>query len=404
MTRFVVVGAGPAGLSLAYLLAKQGHGVALVDASTNFSRQFRGDALMPCGLEALSHMGLTNLVAELPQRPLQDWSVWIEGRRLFRVSEPMGSLQPCRLVAQQQLLEALLERALQLPTLQWFPGQSVQNLLHAGEPGDRISGVQLADGRSLEADLVVGCDGRQSLLRRLAGLKLNSQAPGLDLLWFELPAPLPSGLWEGFNTLVAGGQIGSACLGANGALQLAWLLQPGAPVPRRELNGWAEHLAALMPEGMAAVFLQHADRLEGPRRVSVQVGLAERWQRPGLVLLGDAAHPMSPVRAQGINMALRDSVVAAHWLSRASAAGLDAAAVQVERQRRPEIQHMQRLQQAEASQGHHIGHSALLRHSLALLSPVLGPVAMRVWQQRQKPLRLGLLGALPAAALSPSIS
>ena len=72
MTRFVVVGAGPAGLSLAYLLAKQGHPVALVDASNNFSRQFRGDALMPCGLEALSHMGLSNLVAELPQRDEQD--------------------------------------------------------------------------------------------------------------------------------------------------------------------------------------------------------------------------------------------------------------------------------------------------------------------------------------------
>ena len=401
MSRFVVVGAGPAGLSLAYLLAKEGHPVALVDASASFSRLFRGDALMPCGLEALSHMGLANLVADLPQRPLEGWSVWIEGRRLFRVSEPMGSLQPCRLVAQQQLLEALLERALQLPSLQWFPGQSVQSLLHAGGPGGRISGVQLADGLLLEADLVVGCDGRQSLLRRLAGLKLSSRAPGLDLLWFELPAPLPSGHWEGFNTLVAGGQIGSACLGANGSLQLAWLLEPGAPVPRLERNAWARQLAALMPEPMAAVFQKHRDRLEGPRRVSVQVGLAERWQRPGLLLLGDAAHPMSPVRAQGINMALRDSVVAAHWLSPANAAELDAAAVQVERQRRPEIQRMQRLQQAEASQGHRIGHSALLRHSLARLSAVLGPVAQRLWQQRQTPLRQGLPGALPAAVLSP---
>jgi 2-polyprenyl-6-methoxyphenol hydroxylase-like FAD-dependent oxidoreductase len=400
MSRFVVVGAGPAGLSLAYLFGKEGHSVALVDASASFSRQFRGDALMPCGLEALSHMGLTSLLADLPQRPLKDWSVWIEGRRLFQVSEPMGSLQPCRLVAQQQLLEALLDRALQLPTLQWFPGQSVQKLLHSGAPEARISGVQLTNGVHLEADLVVGCDGRQSLLRREAGLRLSSQSPGLDLLWFELPAPLPSGHWEGFNTLVAGGQIGSACLGANGALQLAWLLQPGAPPPRLELDAWAQQLAALMPEAMAAVFLKHADRLEGPRRVSVQVGLAERWQRPGLLLLGDAAHPMSPVRAQGINMALRDSVVAAQWLTSVCSADLDAAAMQVERQRRPEIQRMQRLQQSEASQGHRIGHSKLLRHSLARLSPVLGPVAKRLWQQRQKPLRQGLQGALPAAVLS----
>jgi hypothetical protein len=75
--------------------------------------------------------------------------------------------------------------------------------------------------------------------------------------------------------------------------------------------------------------------------------------------------------------------------------------MQVERLRRPEIERMQRLQQSEASQGHRIGNSALLRHSLARLSPVLGPLAQRVWMQRQKPLRQGLAGALPAAALSP---
>jgi 2-polyprenyl-6-methoxyphenol hydroxylase-like FAD-dependent oxidoreductase len=401
MNRFVVVGAGPAGLSLAYLLSSSCHAVTLVDSTTSFRRQFRGDALMPCGLEALSHMGLSSLLAELPQRPLQGWSVWLEGRPLFQANEPMGSLQPCTLVPQAQLLEALLERALQQPSLQWLPGRSVQRLLHDDTPEARIRGVQLSDGQCLQANLVVGCDGRQSLVRRQAGLKLRNKAPGLDLLWFELPGPLPSGHWECFNTLVAGGAIGSACLGANGSLQLAWLLQPGAAVPKHEPAGWARRLAALMPAPMAAVFLEHADRLQGPRRVSVEVGLVECWHRPGLLLLGDAAHPMSPVRAQGINMALRDSLVAAHWLGRSSAAELDHAAMQVERLRRPEIERMQRLQQSEASQGHRIGNSALLRHSLARLSPVLGPLAQRVWMQRQKPLRQGLAGALPAAALSP---
>ena len=109
MNRFVVVGAGPAGLSLALQLARAGHHVALVEASRQFSRQFRGDALMPCGQEALARMGLSALVAGLPQRPLAGWSVWVNGRKLFAVAEPMGSLQPCRLVPQQLLLEALLE-------------------------------------------------------------------------------------------------------------------------------------------------------------------------------------------------------------------------------------------------------------------------------------------------------
>jgi len=142
VNRFVVVGAGPAGLSLALQLARAGHPVALVEASRQFSRQFRGDALMPCGQEALARMGLSDLVAGLPQRPLAGWSVWVNGRKLFAVAEPMGSLQPCRLVPQQLLLEALLAEALQEPHLQWHPGQAMKRLQRSR---GRICGVELAE-------------------------------------------------------------------------------------------------------------------------------------------------------------------------------------------------------------------------------------------------------------------
>jgi 2-polyprenyl-6-methoxyphenol hydroxylase-like FAD-dependent oxidoreductase len=146
---------------------------------------------------------------------------------------------------------------------------------------------------------------------------------------------------------------------------------------------------------------ERAEDLQGPLRVSVQVGLAQRWHQPGLLLLGDAAHPMSPVRAQGINMALRDSLVAARLLSRAEAEALDLAAAAVERQRLPEIRRMQDLQSAEARQGHLVGHTPPLRAVLAAAASWLGPVARRVWQARQAPLREGLAGALPAAELVP---
>jgi 2-polyprenyl-6-methoxyphenol hydroxylase-like FAD-dependent oxidoreductase len=135
--------------------------------------------------------------------------------------------------------------------------------------------------------------------------------------------------------------------------------------------------------------------------VSVPVGLAERWHQPGLLLLGDAAHPMSPVRAQGINMALRDSLVAASLLSQAEPEELDRAAAAVEQQRLPEIQRMHSLQSAEALQGQLVGHTPLLRALLAQGRVLLGPWAQRVWQARQTPLREGLAGALPAAELAP---
>lgn len=158
--------------------------VSLVEARRDFTRGLRGDALMPSGLEALIRMGLWDSVAALPHRPLQGWQVWIEGRRLFAVDEPMGSLLACRLVRQQDLLGCLLAEALPLPGFDWRPGQLVSGLL---ERQGRIAGVRLAGGEELEADLVVACDGRESSLRQASGLRLQPKGSPLELLWLQLP-------------------------------------------------------------------------------------------------------------------------------------------------------------------------------------------------------------------------
>ena len=399
MNRLIVVGAGPAGLTLAYQLARSGQPVTLIDARRDFARGLRGDALMPCGLEALARMGLWDLLEALPKRQLADWSVWIEGRQLFRVPEPMGALQPCRLVPQQQLLEALLQKALALPSFSWLPGQAVLGLLE----DSRVRGVRLRDGRTLEGDLVIGCDGRDSTVRRAAGLPLQGLGAPLELLWLVLPRPAMEGVDgdgvpAGFLTLVANGAISSVCRGASGDLQLGWLLEPGEATPQRSAMEWAEAIATLAPPSLANLLRQQGSQLMAPQRFSVQMGLATRWHRPGVLLLGDAAHPMSPIRAQGINQALRDSLVAAQELGQAAAAmadeqqrlqRLDQACAAIEARRRPEIQTLQALQLDEAQQGQRIGHSALLRQGLAWASPALGPVARAVWSARQRPLREG---------------
>ena len=390
MNRLIVVGAGPAGLTLALQLARGGQAVTLIDSRRDFARGLRGDALMPCGLEALARMGVWPLLEAMPQRQLEGWSVWLEGRELFQAQEPMGALQPCRLVPQQRLLEALLQEALTHPNLTWMPGVAVGGLL----PGPRVRGVRLSDGRELEADLVIGCDGRDSAVRRAADLPLQTLGPPLELLWLVLPASAmeSEARPQGFLTLVAGGAIASACLGATGELQLGWLLDPGAPTPERSPQQWAEAIAALAPAGLAELLRRRGDQLSRPQRFSVQVGLARHWQRPGVLLLGDAAHPMSPIRAQGINQALRDSLVAAQELLSARdlpPSALDQTCARIETRRRPEIERVQALQLAEARQGHWIGHSALLRHGLALTAPLLGPLARAVWMARQRPLRQG---------------
>ena len=393
--RFIVVGAGPAGLSLALQLVEGGAQVALIEASDRFKRQFRGEALMPSGQQALAQMGLLPLLKELPQRPLEGWSVWLERQRLFRVAEPLGSLQPCTLVPQEAFLEALLERARRCPSLQWRPGQAVRQLL---KRGSRISGVELSNGEQLEADLVIGCDGRGSLLRQQAGIQLKCLGKPLELLWFELPRPIPKDCVWGFQTLVAGGRIGSACLNASGHLQLAWLLKPGEERDNLASEEWAQRLANLAPAPLAPLLIERGASLRAPVRFKVQVGMAQRWQQPGLLLLGDAAHPMSPIRAQGINLALRDSVVAAEALLGGD--DLDAASAAIEQQRRTEVKRLQKLQEAEARQGHLIGYNSSLRYGLTLARGLMGPIAQRVWMARQGPLRDGLHEQLPKPKLA----
>jgi 2-polyprenyl-6-methoxyphenol hydroxylase-like FAD-dependent oxidoreductase len=387
----VIVGAGPAGTCLALLLAERGLAVTLVEAARDLGRRFRGEALMPSGLDALDQIGLTPLLQAIPSRPLDGWAFRINGRELFRVDEPMGSDRPCTLVSQPALLEAVIARAHGCGGFRWLPGQSA--LAPVLENG-RVAGVRLADGQILAAALVIAADGRSSLLRAKAGLVLNQSSSPIDLLWFRLPA---HPRFETDNLFLV--QLGAAggfsvFHGATpGELQLGWLLAAGGR-SERSAAAWAEAFALLSPGWLAEHFRAQAEAITPPQRLSVQVGVAPRWHRPGLLLLGDAAHPMSPVRAQGLNMALRDALVAANHLvpvlrGQADPKAIDRAAAAIQVEREPEILKAQALQRDEARQGELLTHHPWLRQAVAGLAPWIGPAMKRAWVTRQGPLREG---------------
>ena len=142
--------------------------------------------------------------------------------------------------------------------------------------------------------------------------------------------------------------------------------------------------------------------IDGPQRLPVQVGLAQRWWRPGLLLLGDAAHPMSPVRAQGTSMGLRDAVVAADHLaghlasgsSSARAGAVDHALAAISWRRRSEIAWIQALQHREWKRGERLSHNRLMRQLLAEAPPWIRDQLAAFWQRSQIPLRRGQIGAL----------
>jgi 2-polyprenyl-6-methoxyphenol hydroxylase-like FAD-dependent oxidoreductase len=389
-TQVIIVGAGPAGVTLALLLAQCGITVKLIEASRTFRRTFRGEGLMPSGLDALEQMGFSAILNRIPHRPLDAWKILINGRLLFQVKEPIEpGGKPCTLVSQPALLEALVEEAIALPNFELLQGTPVQELVWEGE---RVRGVRVGD-RPLTADLVIGTDGRNSLLRQKANLPLEQQSKNFDILWFKLADSPQFEAENVFYSLVQGQHAFGLFRSSEGNLQVGWALRDKTS-DWKQVN-WAEQLASASPLWLANHFRTHADTLEHPVFLSVAVGHCPRWSVPGLLLLGDAAHPMSPIRAQGINMALRDVLVAANHLipllrQGAGQAAVDQAISQVQEERSPEILRVQQLQAEEAAQADKLGNSALLRWGVSQFAPLLRYPVRWSWLRRQRQLRQGI--------------
>ncbi|MBD2113196.1 MULTISPECIES: FAD-dependent oxidoreductase [Cyanophyceae] len=402
MPRVAIVGAGPTGATLALMLAQRGIPVTLIEAARDFQRQFRGEGLMPSGLGALTQMGLDSLLKTVPHRPLSAWEFWLNDRRLFRADEPLGSSRPCTLVSQPPLLEALVQAAQRESNFEWIAGTAVKDLLwqtvgEASQSENRVTGIQLADGRTIVADLVIGADGRASAIRQRAGLTLETQPKSIDVLWFKLPAPPGYAADNRFCTVVKKGRVFSLFHGAEeGKMHLAWAIAPDEPTEQKD---WAKTFAALVPPEFVEHFQSAGESISSPMRLSVLVGRCSRWHCPGLLLLGDAAHPMSPVRAQGINLALRDAIAAANHLipvlkttdaAAPDLTALDRALASIQAEREPEIIQAQKLQAHEAGRGELLRRFGILRQGLSTFSPILGLLVKQVWTQQQRPLREGM--------------
>ncbi|MEG4943582.1 FAD-dependent monooxygenase [Microcoleus sp. F4-D5] len=392
MTQVVIVGAGPTGAALALLLVKRGIATTLVEAAKDSYRVFRGEALMPSGLDAIAQMGLSTMLEGVPHRQIDAWEFVVGDRQLFRVDEPMGSNRPCTLVSQPPLLETLISEAQLHPEFEFIPGVPVKDLLYRD---DRIAGVKLGDGREIPAALVIGTDGRNSVVRQRAELELVKQQNSIDVLWFKLAAHPRFVADNVFYSILNGGSGFSVFHGAeSGKLHLAWVLSADDKTDRKHTD-WAETFASLSPAWMAEHFRNCADTIESPMRLSVVVGRCPRWHRPGIILLGDAAHPMSPVRAQGINMALRDVIVAANHLVPLLKAGanyedIDLALSRIQAEREPEIIRAQQLQAQEAWKGEQLRNNGLLRLLMMQTAPFLGEKIKQFWVKGQYELRQGV--------------
>lgn len=387
----IIVGAGPTGAALAYLLTRRGIEVTLLEREKTFDRTFRGEALMPGGVDAIAQMGLETEFAQLPQRAVECSELHVDGTLVFRYDgSEMRGANAVRVVSQPALLDMLTTAAARSPAFQLRLGASVQRLQVETE-SVRVSARCNGQEETIAGDFVIGADGRGSIVRAQAGLSLTRLAFPFDVAWFSVPMPPTQREDPRFQAFTRKGRTVVLYPSWNDSLRVGLNVAPkeaGTPPSKFQL---VEEIAGIIGEPYAAFLRENADAIAEPVRLKVLFGRAPRWSAPRVLLLGDAAHPMSPVRAQGINLALRDALVAANHIVPAASDGLEAvqnAAESIQREREPEVEESQRLQLA-SSRPPPPARSPLLRATLLPLLRRLG-VMRRQFLKSEMPLRHGI--------------
>ena len=308
-----IVGGGPAGMMLGFLLARAGVTVVVLEKHGDFLRDFRGDTVHPSTLTVMHELGLLDEFLKLPHHKLSRFAGYFGDKKVeiadlthLQVPAPYIAMMP-----QWDFLDFLASHGRALPGFTLLMRAEGRGLI---EEGGRTVGVRATvDGRNEEirADLVVGADGRHSTVREAMGLKVLDIGAPMDVLWFRLSRK-PDESGEVMGRFDAGSAL--VTLDRGDYWQCAYLIPKGAAERVRAdgIDKLRATIARLVPA--FADRLQELRTMDDLKLLTVGVDRLEKWWKPGVLCIGDAAHTMSPVGGVGINIAIQDAVAAANML------------------------------------------------------------------------------------------
>lgn len=314
-TTCCIVGGGPAGAVLGLLLARQGIPVMLLEAHKDFNRYFRGDTMHASVLEIMEELGLADRLLQLRHTKTYKYiTETADGPVTFADFSRLKTKYPYMMIMEQvRFLEFIMAEAKRYPNFQLVMGANVQQLI---EEDGIIRGVRYrGDGgwHEVRAKLTVGADGRTSRTRQLSGLKLIKKETPIDVLWFRLPRQ-PKDPEEELGEFGRGFLL--VLTNRFEYWQVGYIMPKGhyKQLHAAGLEALRKSIAETMP-----MLSDRVDYLQDWKQVAllkVETGRLTRWYRPGMLLIGDAAHIMSPIGGVGINYAIQDAVVTANVLSK----------------------------------------------------------------------------------------
>ncbi|MBC7982933.1 MAG: FAD-dependent oxidoreductase [Candidatus Obscuribacterales bacterium] len=320
-TQCCIVGGGPAGMMLGFLLARAGVNTLVLEKHKDFLRDFRGDTVHPSTLRIMDELGVLDEFLKRPHRKLQRLEGNF-GKQRVRIADFTGLPSRYNFIAfmpQWDFLDFIAEQGGALPTLKVMMQTKVTDLVVEAERIVGVRAMSVGGEIIVRAELTVGADGRNSLIRDRARLKKLDIGAPIDVLWFRIPRD-PAAFDHTF-THVAPGHI-LITLDRGDYWQCAYVIQKGAlpQIQAQGLDAFKARLAATAPvleNNIAAMASWDEVKL-----LTVAIDRLLQWSRPGLLCIGDAAHAMSPVGGVGINLAIQDAVAAANLLGEKLKAGI----------------------------------------------------------------------------------